>query len=103
MPNKRFHVVATIYDKRGRALSIGVNSYDKTHPIQAYYANKVGLPHKIYLHTEASAILKLKHPWKAHAIKVERYNSKGKPVNAKPCPVCQAMIDAIGIKKVEHT
>ena len=80
---------------------MGVNSYTKTHPLQARYAAVYGRPEQIYLHAEMAAILKLKAPHKAHRIKVERYDSDGNRVSAKPCPICEAAINSIGIKEVE--
>lgn len=32
-----------------------------------------------------------------------RTNNHGEPMNAKPCPRCQAVIDFLNIKKVIHT
>lgn len=84
-------------------MSIGKNSYIKTHPRQAYYAEKVGLPNKIFLHAEIHAIVKCKNIEKAYKIVVMRFDSKGKPVNAKPCPVCENAIKESGIKNIEHT
>lgn len=103
MSKKRFNITAIIYDKRGRVLSIGSNSYIKTHPLQTKHAEKVGLPHKQYLHAEIHAISRCKYLNKAHKIVVMRFDSKGEPRNAKPCPVCQSAIEASGIKYVEHT
>ena len=103
MARKQQHIIATIYDKRGRVLSVGSNSYTKTHPLQAKYAAMAGLPHKQYLHAEISAILRLENPSKAYRILVERYDSNGNPANAKPCPICQRVIVSAGIKQVEWT
>jgi len=71
--------------------------------MQARYAAMAGLPHKQYLHAEISAILRIERPEKAHRIKVERYDSAGKPANAKPCPICAKVIEATGIEVVEWT
>ncbi len=103
MPRKRFHVIATIRDKRGRVLAVAANSYDKTHPLQARYASLCGLPDKQYLHAEVAAVLKLRDPGRAYSIKVERYDAKGNPCNARPCVICQRVIEAVGIKEVEWT
>lgn len=103
MTKKRFDITAIIYDKRGKVLSIGKNSYVKTHPLQNHHACKVGLPDKQFLHAEIHAIVKCKQLQKAHKIVVMRYDSKGAPRTAKPCPVCQSAIEAAGIKFVEHT
>jgi tRNA(Arg) A34 adenosine deaminase TadA len=96
-------ITAIIYDKRGKVLAIGKNSYLKTHPYQAKMAHKCGMPEKQYLHAEISAIIKCRDLTKAHRILVTRLNKHGEPALAKPCPVCQSAIDASGIKYVEHT
>lgn len=103
MSKKRYNISAIIYDKKGRILSIGKNSYIKTHPRQAYYAEKVGLPRKIFLHAEIHAIVKCRNIEKAHKIVVLRFDSRGNPVNAKPCPVCESAIKETGIKIIEYT
>lgn len=98
------HVLsAVIYDKRGRVISVGQNSYVKTHPLQAKHANQVGLPDKQFLHAEIHAIVRCKDLSKAHRIFVSRWDSKGNPALAKPCPVCISAIEAAGIQVVEHT
>lgn len=99
----RQEVTAIIYDKRGKVLSIGKNSYIKTHPLMVLHANKVGRPEKIYLHAEVHAIIKCKDLTKAYKMVVIRLDKKGNPMNAKPCPVCQSAIEAAGIKRIEHT
>jgi deoxycytidylate deaminase len=103
MPRKRHHVIATIRDRKGRVLAMACNSYDKTHPLQAKYASLCGLPHKQYLHAEVAAILKVRDISRAWSIRVERYNAKGEPVNAKPCVICAKVIEAVGISNVEWT
>lgn len=98
------HVLsAVIYDKRGRVISVGQNSYVKTHPLQAKHANQVGLPDKQFLHAEIHAIVRCRDLSKAHRIFVSRWDSKGNPALAKPCPVCMSAIEAAGIEIVEHT
>ena len=101
--NARQQITAVIFDKRGRVLSIGQNSYVKTHPLQAHYASKVGLDMKIYLHAEIHAITRCPDLSKAHRILITRYGRNGKPALAKPCPVCQTAIAATSIKIIEHT
>lgn len=103
MSRSKFDITAIIYDKRGRVLSIGKNSYIKTHPLQHHHANKVGLPEKQFLHAEIHAIARCKQLHKAYSISVMRFDSEGKPRNAKPCAVCESAIRAAGIKIVEHT
>lgn len=101
LTNRKHRLVAIITDKKDRILSIGVNSYQKTHPKQAYFAEKYGNKNRIYLHAEIDALIKCKH--KAHKIYVARINKKGLPLLAKPCQICQQAIKDIGIKKIYHT
>ena len=96
-------ITAVIYDRKGRVLSIGKNSYVKTHTLQAKHAEKVGLPDKQFLHAEIHAITKCKDLSKAHKILVTRYGKSGQPLLAKPCPVCQSALEAVGISVVEYT
>ena len=92
---------AFIYDKRGRVLSIGTNSYTKSHPMMARAAAQQRQPYKIYLHAEIHAILKCKDLSKAHKIFVYREGKSGKPLNAKPCEICMSAIKATPIKVIE--
>ena len=96
-------LTAVIYDKRGRVISVGQNSYVKTHPLQAKYAAEVGMPDKQFLHAEIHAIIRCKDLTKAHKIFVSRWDKHGRPMLAKPCPVCMSAIKAAGINLVEHT
>ena len=98
----KFNIKATIFDKKGRILAIGYNDYNKTHPLMKMYACKCSLPHKEFLHAEVAAILKCKNK-KPYKIKIERYDKKGNPANAKPCPICEMVIKIAGIKIIEYT
>lgn len=102
MATKKYHILAKCYDKKGNLLSAAFNSYSKTHPLQAYFARKVGHPHCEFLHAEIHAILKCKSK-QIYKITTERYDSRGLPANAKPCIICQEAIKAFGITKVEYT
>jgi tRNA(Arg) A34 adenosine deaminase TadA len=100
--SKKFEIVATVYDRKGRVLSVGHNSYVKSHPEQSRYAIKAGLPEKQFLHAEILSLVRVKHGI-PHKIKIERYGKMGQPLNAAPCPVCQLAIKEAGIKFIEHT
>lgn len=98
------HVIkATIFDRRGNVLARAVNSYTRTHPIQAAFAKAGGCPERIYLHAEIAALIKLKENDRPYRIAVERYTKDGKPANSAPCPVCLAALKHYKIVKVEHT
>ena len=98
---KKVHITATIFDKKGKIISFSENSYTKTHPKQAHYANRVGLHHKTFLHAEIAALVKCRK--QGYKIKIERYGKKGQPLNARPCPICELAIKEAGIKFVEYT
>ena len=96
-------LTATVYDRNNRVLAVGTNSYTKTHPVQAKYAQRAGLPDKQFLHAEVQAIIKALKKGKPHSIHIERYNKNGAPLLAKPCPVCSLAIKEAGIRKVFYT
>lgn len=95
-------IKATIYDKRGKVLSVGYNSYIKTHPKMVEYAMKLNEPYKMFLHAEIAALIKVRNgePYK---IFIERYNKKGEPKLAAPCPICMEAIKQAGIQRIEYT
>lgn len=94
-------IIATIYDRRGRVLSIGHNSYHKTHPRQASLARRVGQPERQFLHAEISALVKCRgEPYKIH---IERRDKTGKLQLAKPCAICELAIREAGIRFVEYS
>ncbi len=98
------NITAILFDKKGNVLSIGKNSYVKTHPLQAKYAKKAGLDKKVFLHAEIDAIVRCKDLSRAYRIVVFRTLANGTMGSAKPCPICEAAIAAIpSIKVVEHT
>lgn len=97
------NITAIIYNRRGIPISIGKNSYVKSHTMQAKYAKIVGLSEKIFLHAEISAIVKCKDLSKAHSIFISRFSKDGSPLVAKPCKICCEAIKQAGIKIVRYT
>jgi deoxycytidylate deaminase len=93
--------VAKAYDKRGRLLATGHNSYTRTHSVQAHYGRKVGKPKAIYIHAEIDALLKARQP--VYRMVVERRGENGTPLIAKPCEACALALKDYGVKIVEHT
>ena len=92
---------AYCYDKQGHLISSATNNYTKSHPLQAYFAIKVGQPARIYLHAEIAAILKAKGKH-IHKIKIERIGRKNTMLPSYPCPICREAIKAFGIKEIEY-
>jgi deoxycytidylate deaminase len=101
MSKKRQHIKAVILDRKGRVLSVGYNSYIKTHPLQAKHARAAGQPLRVYLHAEISALIKCRG--KPYKIRVERQNKDGQYMMAKPCSICQHAIKKSGIKFIEYS
>lgn len=100
---KKHAISAIIYDKKGRTISFGQNSYTKTHPLMAKISKAEGEPNRIYLHAEVAALVRLKDWSRAYSMFVSRYTGDGLPANAKPCLSCQRLIKITGIKHVEYT
>lgn len=98
------HVVtACIYDKRGRLLSKAQNDYTRSHPVQASFARKAGMPARIYLHAEIAALVKLRAAHSPYRMVIDRVRKDGTPGLAHPCPVCMAAIKHWGIEKLEYS
>ena len=102
MANKRYIIVAHAYDKRGRILAVATNSYTKTHPMQDFFARKVGHPEKHFLHAEILCMLRCKEK-PIHTLKVWRYNQAGELVCAKPCTICQDAISIFQPKEIWYS
>ena len=102
MSRKRYHLLAKAYDKRKRVIAVGENSYSKTSTVMSYFADKVGLPKKIYLHAEVQSLLRCKDK-APYRLTIERYDNEGQQALAAPCPVCREMIKAWGVKVLEYT
>ena|ERR1700758_3642052 len=102
MNNRKLALTAIIYDKKGRVLSVGQNSYTKTHPLQAAHAKKYN-EHKVFQHAEISAIIRCPDLSLAHRIRVFRYSKSGEPMPSAPCLICRSAISATPIKYIEHT
>ena len=99
--SRKYDITALAYDKRGKLLAIGHNSYVKTHPLQAKFSKKANKAEAVYLHAETAAMLKARQ--QVHKLVVLRYDKQGNPTLAKPCAACQLAIKHFGVKYVEHT
>lgn len=100
---KRYALVATCFDRKGRILGTGTNNYQKSHPLMQYFAVKAGeSDEKIYLHAELSAVLQSGRK-EIDSILVQRFHSNGDMANAMPCPTCQQMLKSFGVRLVRYT
>lgn len=98
----RYVITASCFDRKGRLISVGTNSYKKSHPLQAYFARKVGEPFKTNLHAEVHALIQSKGK-QVHTLLVQRFDSQGNPKLAKPCKICQEAMRAFGVTKAIYT
>ena len=93
--------IGAVLLKKSKVIATAVNLEQKSHPLQAKLANKVGLPEKIYLHAEIHALIKAKED--ADCIIVARINNQGKLRNSKPCPICALALESENITKICYT
>lgn len=98
-------IAAIVTDKRGRVLSIGVNSYTKTNPTMKHYAIRAGNPEAQFLHAEVAALVGLNYNdrQKAYKISIARTLKNNQTGLAAPCSICQLALKDAGIKVVEYT
>lgn len=99
--NKRYNFVSIITNKKGMILSIGMNSLNKSHPLQAKYANLTNQPGKIYLHSEIDALVRCKS--QGYAIYTARTDKLGNVMLAKPCSICKLALMNSGINNIYST
>lgn len=92
----RVRTMAIFTDKRNNVLSMAGNTYTRTHPQQARWAEKRGVPHKQCLHAEIRAAIMLTKSGKVDKAKylyIAAVSEAGNVLCAKPCVVCQMMLD----------
>jgi deoxycytidylate deaminase len=98
MVGQQKHVAIAL--KKNKIISVGMNSYVKTHPKQAYFAKLAGQDKRQFLHAEVDALIRGAD---ADTLIVLRFSKKGELRNAKPCPVCMEAIKASKVKCVIHS
>lgn len=94
------NVGAIITDKKGNILSVGNNSYIKTHPKQKKYNLYIN-PTKIFLHAEIDSLVKCRD--EPHTMIICRIGKDGKIRLAKPCKGCYNAIKDVKVKQVYFT
>lgn len=102
-PRKKFQLIATTFDKKGRVVGAGVNDSKKSHPLMALYSEKVNeSSYKIYKHAECSALISAGNK-DVYSVLVQRFNKDGTMALAKPCKICDTMLKDYGVKIVRYT
>ncbi len=91
---------AIILSKKGNVLSVGFNSYVKTHPRQYHYNRKIN-PTRVFLHAEIDALVKCRD--KPHTMIISRMGKDGKTRLSRPCKGCFNAIKDVGVQKVFFT
>ncbi len=96
---------------KNKILSVGWNLQDKEHPLQKQY-NKYrnydpeASTSRNTIHAECHALIRTKNldvDWSKANIFVYRIKKDGSKGLAKPCPACEAMIKAKGIKNIFYS
>ena len=81
-----YRITAILTNKKGRILSIGLNSYSKTHPRQKVWLQRYQKPReRVFLHAEMDAIISCDEIEQAHSIFVAAVTRGGNLTLARPC------------------
>ena len=88
--------LGAVISRGNKVLSIGCNSYCKTHTLQ----NGI----KPYLHAEISALIKRRHYDDIDSCAITIYREvHGQPALARPCKQCMALLQQFGIKRIYYS
>lgn len=99
----RKKVGAVLYNSKKREITSATNNDYKSHPLQARWAERVGLREKIYLHAEMACLIKAREDGDTIVV-VRLGGHDGKTLrNAKPCPICEPALRFAGIKHVYYS
>ena len=95
--------VGAILLRKGKVVTTATNLERKSHPLQAKFAEKVGLGEKIFLHAEISALVKCREECDTIVVARVGGHSKNELRNAKPCKICAMALEEAGIDKVHYS
>lgn len=95
--------VGAILLNRNKVVATATNIETKTHPIQARFAERVGLHEKIFLHAEIAALVKCREECDTIVVARLGGHNHDELRMAKPCPVCALALKEAGIDKVHYT
>lgn len=97
-------VVAFVLDSKGRILTTGWNSYEKTHPVQKKAAFALSKTYKVFMHAEVHALTRLsyKQLGKQKMIVVIRLGSNNQLLPSCPCIICSDVIREYGVETIIH-
>jgi len=95
--------VGAILLNRNKVVATATNIETKTHPLQARFAERVGLHEKIFLHAEIAALVKCREECDTIVVARLGGHNHDELRMAKPCPVCALALKEAGIDKVHYT
>lgn len=99
MTRHHYNLGAICVDRKGQVLAVGLNSYDRTHPIMLNYS--YDRKEQCYTHAEIAAVTaSIKIP---HTIIIARIGNSKKISLAKPCSGCVEFLIEHKIKKIYYT
>lgn len=101
-PDHRPSIISYALDKKKRIVSIGMNSYIKTHPTQFKYGKMSGNENKTYIHAELDSLIKAKGK-KIHTVIVCRHDRNKVLAIAKPCESCMLALKDYGVEEVYYS
>jgi tRNA(Arg) A34 adenosine deaminase TadA len=95
--------VGAVLMNKNKVIATATNHDCKSHPLQAKWADRVGLSEKIYLHAEMSAMIKARDD--SDKIVVVRLggHSGHELRQSRPCPICESYLKHSGIEHVYYS
>ena len=96
------NICTCIYNRKGKIISTGINSFSKTHPLQEKFSCT---PHKIFLHAEIDAIVKAlrkNDELAGFRLAIARVCSDGSDAQAFPCDGCIDALASYGCDSVTY-
>lgn len=101
--NLDYHLCAVVV-RGGKILSIGFNKFGSSGLVEHYKIKEREWKHNVHAETEAILRARRKTDLRGSKIYVARLHKNGVTLAmAKPCPMCQAVLYAYGIKKAYFT
>ncbi len=99
-----FHITV-VFDKN-KIISIGANSYCKTHPKAAIFQKEEIVDRNRYvpgIHSELSAILKLGEDCSKFTFFNVRIDNNNQINNSRPCSGCTKLLKQVGFKRFYYS
>ena len=98
---RKYFVICAALDHHNNIVSIGQNSYQKTHPMQGRLAAKCGNASREYLHAEIASLVKSRRD--IETVMVVRMTCKGLIRMARPCNICALALREAKVRFVVYT